>query len=113
MLSPQGMRQHFLLGRFNFKWFSSHEFFNGITHHNITMFHSELDATSTNVFRTIQSVNSYLMGQQYEAMLNSVDQSLFPLRLTSWQHNRLMFQNKGAPPFSVRRLKIIDAELGA
>mmetsp|Transcript_16335 Transcript_16335/g.27633 ORF Transcript_16335/g.27633 Transcript_16335/m.27633 type:complete len:385 (-) Transcript_16335:45-1199(-) len=98
MLTPSGMRQRFLLGRYNRE-----------KHEVETLNHSHLqqiDIQSTDVYRTIQSGYSELLGIDFE------DPETEELLLTDAQVATLTSNKRGMPAFNLRRASSIISSLG-
>ena len=89
-LTPQGMRQRFLLGRYNYEKYGKD--LGG----SQMMQRDAIEVTSTNVFRTLQSGYSELQGMTYQA------KGARPA-LTEKQAKALQLHERGQPPMHVRR----------
>lgn len=99
MLTAQGMRQRFLLGRYNF-WKYSQDFgAEGF------LDPANFEIQSTNVFRTIQSGYSELAGLMHQ-------QQPKRLELSKQQQAALEASERGMPAFKVRNAVKMNKDLG-
>ena len=102
-LTTQGMRQRFLLGRYNYHKYKDYYFEKYQL--NMTIYPT-IYMQSTDYYRTLQSGYSEQMGLQYEILNNF---NIKPY-LTSKQVVDLNMGNnsRGMPPFQIRNNQTID-----
>lgn len=98
MLTPQGMRQRYLLGKYNFNKYS-----NALGEQSL-MNTTNLSVESTDVYRTMQSGYSELFGMLQQ-------QAPPRLQLSETQEEALVSNTRGMPAFNVRNASQIEAAL--
>ena len=100
MLTPQGMRQRFLLGRANMRRYS--EEYSLLDPAGPV---SQVATLATDVQRTMQSGYSELMGM-------FTPDPLYAPKLTENQHSNLSQGGRGMPPLRVRNTSTLNSDLG-
>jgi len=98
MLTPQGMRERYLLGRYNQMKYANDLF------DNISKIKEGFTVHSTDVYRTLQSGYSEILG-----FLSGTQIELPKLKLNQRQ---AVNSKRGMPPMKVRNATHIDSELG-
>lgn len=112
MLTPQGMRQLYLLGRYQQAQMEST--FNDDNFRpllNFRFFRNEQEVVSTEYYRTLQSLNSYNIGVIHNMIMKYPDHRL-RLRLSEAQVAHINLNTSTTiPPFKTRRGATISSTL--